>query len=189
MRRTLKIGIGAGTAAIIATMSAGVASATTSGPQTAGSAAAVTSVNKHITRAQAGRIARAAVPHSHVREIESDDLHGHPVWKVQLGTPHGRVAVDVSKRTGRVTILRGHGGGGGHGDSVLASSVSPGSIASVVGGTGRQAADDHGRDARDNDGAREERGDARDDGRGDRNDHDRGGRHGHDHGRGDGSGR
>jgi hypothetical protein len=204
MRRTLKIGIGAGTAALIATMSAGVASATTNGSQTAGSAATMTSVNKHITRAQAGRIARAAVPHSHVREIESDDLNGQQVWKVQLGTPHGRVVVDVNKRTGKVTILhgrRGHGGGG-HDESVLASSVSPGSIAGL-GGASRTLADDHGRDARDNDGAREVRDndgarDVRDnDGARDARDHDarghdRGDDRGHDrgHDRGDdGSGR
>ncbi len=190
MRRTLKIGIGAGTAAIIATMSAGVASATTGGLQAAGSAATMTSVNKHITRAQARHLARAAVPHSRVIEVQSDDLHDHPVWKVQLATPHGRVVVDVSKRTGKVTILRRHGGGGGHDDAVLATPAGPSSVASVVASMSRQVTDDHGRDARDHDGAREERGDRHDDGRGDRHDHDRGDRDGHDHDHGDdGSGR
>jgi Peptidase propeptide and YPEB domain len=190
MRRTLKIGIGAGTAAIIATMSAGVASATTGGLQAAGSAATMTSVNKHITRAQARHLARAAVPHSRVIEVQSDDLHDHPVWKVQLATRHGRVVVDVSKRTGKVTILRRHGGGGGHDDAVLATPAGPSSVASVVASMSRQVTDDRGRDARDNDGAREERGDRHDDGRGDRHDHDRGDRDGHDHDHGDdGSGR
>jgi hypothetical protein len=71
----------------------------------------------HVTRAQARHLARAAVPHSRVIEAESDDLHDRAVWKVQLATPHGRVVVDVDKRTGQVTIIRGHRHGGhGHGD-------------------------------------------------------------------------
>ena len=117
MRRTLNIGIGIGTAAIVATMAAGVASATTGGQQqAAGSVAAATSsVNRHITRAQARQIARAKVPHSRVIEVESDDLRGRAVWKVKLATRHGRVVVDVDKRTGKATIIR-HGGGGGHDD-------------------------------------------------------------------------
>jgi hypothetical protein len=65
MRRTLNIGIAVGTAAIVGTMAAGVASAATGGhQQAAGSAAAVSSVNRHITRTQARQIAMAKVPHS-----------------------------------------------------------------------------------------------------------------------------
>src|ERR1700726_678238 len=106
MRRTLTIaglGIGAGTLAVAATMAAGVASATP-GPASqaaapAAHAAAVVSVNKHITRAQAVRIAEAKVPHSRAIEVQSDDHHDRAVWKVTLATPHGRVVVDVDKRT------------------------------------------------------------------------------------------
>ena len=117
MRRTLNIGIGIGTAMIAATMAGGVASATTGGHQQAtGSVAAVSSASKHITRAQARHIARAKVPHSRVIEVESDDLHNRAVWKVKLATRHGRVVVDVDKRTGKATIIRHGGGGGGHDD-------------------------------------------------------------------------
>jgi Peptidase propeptide and YPEB domain len=117
LRKTLSIGIGAGVAALAATTAAGVASAATSGnaQTTTRSVAAMAAVNRHITRAQAGRIARARVPHSRVHEIESDDLHDRAVWKVQLSTPRGRVGVDVDKKTGRATIVRRGGGGGGHG--------------------------------------------------------------------------
>jgi Peptidase propeptide and YPEB domain len=108
MRRTLNIGIGLGTAAIVATMAAGVASATTAGHQQAAgpAAAAVSSVNRHITRAQARQIARAKVPHSRVIEIQSDDRHDRAVWKVELRTRRGPVVVDVDKRTGHAVIVR-----------------------------------------------------------------------------------
>ncbi|MGN6796441.1 MAG: PepSY domain-containing protein, partial [Streptosporangiaceae bacterium] len=105
MRKNIGIGIGAATAAIVLTTGAGAALATSGAHQQAAGKTAVTSVNKHITKAQAARIARAKVPHSHVIEIESDDLHNRPVWKVKLGTPHGRVVVDVDKRTGKATIV------------------------------------------------------------------------------------
>jgi type II secretory pathway component PulJ len=111
MRRTLNLGIGVGAVAAAVTMVAGVASATSGAPhQAARHAAAVEMVNKHITRAQAVRIAEAKVPNSRAIEVESDDLHDHPVWKVTLRTPHGRVIVDVDKRTGTATIVRGDDG-------------------------------------------------------------------------------
>jgi hypothetical protein len=166
MRRTLNLGIAAGAVAAAVTMVAGVASATSAAPhQAAGPAGAVVSVNKHITRAQAARIAKAKVPHSRVIEVESDDLHDRAVWKVTLATPHGRVVVDVDKRTGKATIV-GHGGSGGHGDAIVATSLS------TSGGPAAWT----GRDARDRDGDRRDRdhGDRRDGGHGDRRDHDRG---------------
>ena len=164
MRRTLNLGIGAGAVAAAVTMVAGVASATTAAPhQAAGPAAAVVSVNKHITRAQAARIAKAKVPHSRVIEIESDDLHDRAVWKVTLATSHGRVVVDVDKRTGKATIV-GHGGSGGHGDAIVATSLS------TSGGTAAWT----GRDAREGDRRDRDHGDRRDRGHGDRHDHDRG---------------
>jgi hypothetical protein len=150
-------------------MAAGVASATSGAHQQA-SGTAVASVNKHITRAQAKRIAEAKVPHSRAIEVQSDDLHDRAVWKVTLSTPHGRVVVDVDKRTGKATIVR-HGNGGGHDDAVMATSL----------GTGSGAVSSS-RDARDRDGAREEdRGDRRDRDHGDRRDRDHGDRRGHDH--------
>jgi Peptidase propeptide and YPEB domain len=173
MRRTLNIGIAVGTAAIVAAMAAGVASAATGGhQQAAGSAAAVSSVNRHITRTQARQIAMAKVPHSRVIEIHSDDRHDRAVWEVELAAPRGRVVVDVDKRTGNAVIVR-HGGGG-HDDAIAASPIASVSFASPAG-------DDRGRDARDHDGARQERGDRGDHGdRNDRGDH-RGDRHDHDH--------
>jgi hypothetical protein len=172
MRKTLTICIGAGAAAAAVALSAGASLAATAAPaQTAaGSIASVTTVNKHITRAQAAKIATALVPHSTVREIQSDDLHDRAVWKVQLATPHGRVVVDVDKKTGKATIVR-HGGG--HGD--LITTVT---IASHRGDArDHDAADDRGQDARDHDGGRDHG-----DHRGDRHDRDR-----HDHDRGDDS--
>jgi hypothetical protein len=177
MRKTLSIGVGVGVAALAATTAAGVASAATSGhaQASARSVAAVAAVNKHITRAQAGRIAVAKVPHSRVHEIESDDLHDRAVWKVQLSTPKGRVTVDVDKKTGKATIVR-RGGGGGHGDAIAAITMArPGLDA-----RDNDAADDRGQDVRDNDAADDRGQDARDnDGAGDRD------QHGDRHGRGD----
>ena len=116
MRKTVKIGAGLTSAAIVASMAAGVASAAASGqrPATA-SANVVAAASAHVTRAQARHLARAAVPHSRVIEVESDDLHDRAVWKVKLATPHGRVVADVDKKTGKVTIVHGHRHGGGHG--------------------------------------------------------------------------
>jgi hypothetical protein len=126
MRTSVKLGAGLTSAAIVASLAAGVATATVSGPQRAATAslAAATS-SAHITMKQARHLARAAVPHSRVIEIESDDFHDRAVWKVKLATPHGRVVVAVDKKTGKVTILHGHrhGGGGGH-DGVLLSARS-----------------------------------------------------------------
>ena len=194
MRNTLKFGIGMGTAAIIGLTSAGVAAATTGGQQATRSVAAVSAVNKHITRAEARQIARAKVPHSRVIEVESDDLHNRAVWKVTLATPHGRVVVDVDKRTGKATIVR-HGGGRDLAvtATALAGQRGMGSDDRSSAGDDRGAdsvADDHGRDARDHDGAREDRGERQDRGdRGDRRDDGRGdqqGRGQHDGGQHDG---
>ncbi len=196
MRKTLKLGIGAGAVAAAVTMVAGVASATSGAPhQAASPAAAVALVNKHITRAQAVRIAEAKVPHSRAIEVESDDLHDRAVWKVTLRTPHGRVIVDVDERTGKATIVRRDDGG--HGDAARATSLSAsrsvrGSAAAsgpAASGSADGSASWAGRDLRDNDGARHELGDQQDRDHGDQHGdrHDRGDRHddGHDQRDGD----
>src|SRR5215467_5527722 len=155
MRNNIGIGIGAATVAIALATGAGAALAASGGQQQASGATAVAAVNKHITKAQAARIAKAKVPHSHVIEIESDDLHNRPVWKVKLGTPHGRVIVDVDKRTGKATIVRRDSGG--HDDAAGATALS----------SARSGSDS----ARD---AREDRGDVRREDRSeDRRDHGR----------------
>lgn len=106
MRKTVKIGAGLTSAAIVASMAAGVVSASASGQHSAAAATtAISAASHHVTRAQARHLARGAVPHSRVIEVESEDLHHRVVWKVQLTTPHGRVVVDVDKRSGKVTIL------------------------------------------------------------------------------------
>jgi hypothetical protein len=174
MRKAASIGIGAGAAAIVA-MSAGVAAAAATGGQQAGgsaAASALSSVNKHITRHQAAVIAREKVPHSKVIEIESDDLHDRQVWKVRLHTAHGRVIVDVDKKTGHATIIR-RGGHRGPGAAGL-----PGGDRATALVAGAAARDDHGRDARDEDAA-EHRGDRAGESGDDRG-HD--GRHHHRHG-------
>jgi hypothetical protein len=207
LRKSLSIGIGASVVALAATTAAGVASAATSthAQTAASSAAAVSAVNRHITRAQAGRIAMAKVPHSRVHEIESDDLHDRAVWKVQLSTPHGRVVVDVDKKTGRATIVRG-GRGGGNGQA-MATTVSVrqghgtrandarGNDALANGALANDARDNRGQDARDNDAADDRGQDAKDNDaaqdrgqrHGDRHDGDRRGHDhdGHDHDGGD----
>ncbi len=115
MRRTLSIAIGAGAAAAAITMVAGVASAAPGAPhQATAPAVTATAVAKHVTKAQAVRIAEAKVPHSRAIEVQSDDLHDRAVWQVTLTTPHGRVVVDVGKRTGKAPIVRHGGSGGGH---------------------------------------------------------------------------
>ncbi len=158
MSRKLNIGIGAATAAIAATMAIGVASAAAGGQPAAGSAAAVSSVTRHITKAEARRIALATVPHSRLIEVESDDLHDRAVWKVKLATPHGRVVIDVDKRTGKATIAA-RGGGGGHDEAAAVSRIASAGQAAEA-GDDRGAdlvADDCGQDVRDNDGVREDR--------------------------------
>jgi peptidase YpeB-like protein len=153
VKRTLNAGIGAGALAIAITTGAGVASAVSSHPAASQRQAAITAVNKHITRAQARRIAEAKVPGSRAIEVESDDLHDRAVWKVTLTTGHGRVVVDVDKRTGKATIVRS-GGSGGHGDSATAASLGTAGAAVTSGGrrdgNGREdRGDDHGRHGRD----------------------------------------
>lgn len=169
MRKNIGIGIGAAAAAIALTTGAGAALAASGGHQQAAGGTAVAAVNKHITKAQAARIAKAKVPHSRVIEIESDDLHNRPVWKVKLATLHGRVTVDVDKRTGKATIVRRDSGG--HDDAAGAMALSS-----------HRSGSDSARDARED--VRGDRGDVRrEDRREDRRDHgrhDRDDRSGHD---------
>src|SRR5262245_34971613 len=115
MRKAASVGIGLSTVAVVAAVSAGVATASTATPGQSASTAAASVAVHHVTRARAAAIAKAKVPHSKVIEIESEEHHDRRVWQVQLSTPHGRVVVDVDKRTGKATIVRR---GGGHGDSV-----------------------------------------------------------------------
>lgn len=111
MRNKIVIGLGATTAVLALSTGASAALAASVAPH---QQARVTTAAAHqkITKAQARQIALKKVPHSHVIEIESDDRHDRAVWKVTLGTKHGRVIVDVDKKTGKATIVRK---GGGHG--------------------------------------------------------------------------
>lgn len=165
MRKKIVIGLGATTAVIA--LSTGISGALAASVGHEQTHAATAAAHKKITKAEARQIAKAKVPHSHVIEIESDDRHDRAVWKVTLATPHGRVIVDVDKKTGKATIVH-HGGDGGHGDGVSARALS----------AHRSSGSDSARDAR------EDRAEHRGDDRGDRRDHDgrhhRGDRHGHD---------
>lgn len=55
-----------------------------------------------VSREQAVAIARAHVGSGTVRDVESDDVHDRPAWKVEFDTDGGRRDVDVDKATGRV---------------------------------------------------------------------------------------
>src|SRR5262249_42831935 len=149
------IGIGAATAAIALSMGASAALAAFGGQQQAGTTAAA-AAHRNITKAQARQIAKAKVPHSRVIEIESDDLRNRPVWEVKLAAPHGRIIVDVDKKTGRATIVHRDG----HGDAADAMALS----------SHRLAGTDSARDARED--AREDRGEDRREVRGARHDRD-----------------
>jgi hypothetical protein len=169
MRKKIVIGLGAATAVATLSMGVGAALAAPAGPLQ-GVHTTIAAAHKKITRAEAKQIAKAKVPHSHVIEIESDDHHDRAVWKVTLGTPKGRVIVDVDKKTGKATIIHKSGGQGpgGHDNSVGAMALSD----------HRSSGHDSARDAR------EDRGEDRRDDRGaDRRDHDGRGHHGdrHDH--------
>jgi hypothetical protein len=154
MRKKIVIGLGATTAVIALSMGISGALAASVGHEQAHAVTAA--AHQKITKAEARQIAKAKVPHSHVIEIESDDRHDRAVWKVTLATPHGRVIVDVDKKTGKATIVH-HGGG--HGDGVSARALSE----------HRSSGSDSALDAR------EDRGEHRGGDRGDRRDHD--GRH------------
>ncbi len=178
MRKKIVIGLGATTAVIA--LSTGISGALAASVGHEQAHAVTAAAHKKITKAEARQIAKAKVPHSHVIEIESDDLHDRAVWKVQLATPHGRVIVDVDKKTGKATIVHhgdGHGDDG-HGDGVSAMALSE----------HRSSGSDSARDAREDRGEHrrgDDRGDRRDhDGRQHRGDHDgdrhRGDRHDHD---------
>ncbi|HET9897650.1 MAG TPA: PepSY domain-containing protein [Streptosporangiaceae bacterium] len=103
MRKMIGVGVGAAAVAMTLGTAAGVASASSSHQATN---FATVMASKHITKAQAKKIAEAKVPHSKAIEVESDDLHDVAVWKVTLAVPHGRVIVDVNKRTGKATIVK-----------------------------------------------------------------------------------
>jgi hypothetical protein len=164
MRNKIVIGLGATTAAVALTTGAltgGAALAASAAPHQQAHVASAAAAHK-ITKAQARQIALKKVPHSRVIEIESDDRHDRAVWKVTLATKHGRVIVDVDKKTGKATIVRHSGhGDGGHGDSAGARALSE----------HRTSGHDSARDAR------EDRGEHRRDDRGDRRHHE--GRHHH----------
>jgi hypothetical protein len=156
MRKKIVIGLGATTAVIA--LSTGISGALAASVGHEQAHAVTAAAHQKITKAEARQIAKAKVPHSHVIEIESDDQHDRAVWKVTLATSHGRVIVDVDKKTGKATIVH-HGGG--HGDGVSAMALS----------AHRSSGSDSARDAR------EDRGEHRRDDRGDRH---RGDRHDHD---------
>ena len=77
----------------------------------------------------------------------------------------------VDKRTGKATVLRRGGSGGGHDDAIVATRLGASSAAACR-NAGTGAVTERARDARDHDGAREDH----------HGQHDRGGRHDHDRG-------
>jgi hypothetical protein len=100
MRKSVVFAIGA--AAIVVAVASGVAA--TAAPRIAegGGPVPSASTGSRVSVADAKQIALAAVPGSMVIQVESDDVHDRPVWKVVLATPNGRVAVSIDAATGQV---------------------------------------------------------------------------------------
>jgi hypothetical protein len=100
MRKSVVIAIGA--AAIFVAVASGVAA--TAAPRIAegGGPVPSTSAGPRISVADAKQIALAAVPGGTVIQVESDDVHDRPVWKVVVATPNGRAAVSIDAATGQV---------------------------------------------------------------------------------------
>lgn len=99
MRTSVVIAIGA--AAIAVAVASGVAAAAAPRIEGGGPVPS-TSAGPSVSVADAKQIALAAVPGSTVIQVESDDEHDRPVWKVVLATPNGRVAVSIDAATGEV---------------------------------------------------------------------------------------
>jgi hypothetical protein len=100
MRKSVVIAIGA--AAIVVAVVSGVAATAAPRITEGGGPVPSSSARPSVSVADAKQIALAAVPGSTVIQVESDDVHDRPVWKVVLATPNGRVAVSIDAATGQV---------------------------------------------------------------------------------------
>jgi hypothetical protein len=188
MRKALGIGIGVTALATLAL--GGVTVAAAAGPAGDSRPVAVSATSK-VDRAQARRLAEAAVPGGRVVQVESDDAADRPVWKATVDGPGGRVSVWIDAMTGVVSVGNRPDGSaampgvGGPDDGAAAPSSGPDDAT--------RGGDDHGRpsgsDDRSSGGEDRRDGSGRDDGsRDDRNGDDQGrggsGRGGHDDGPG-----
>jgi len=103
MRKSVGLGIGRASAAVLAV--AGIASANAaSGSGVSTSAHQTTLVSTVISQADAEGIAQAAVPSSTVTESRLDTDNGRTVWNVYLSTPAGELEVKVDAQTGAIRI-------------------------------------------------------------------------------------
>jgi hypothetical protein len=106
MRKALGIGIGVTLLASLAWGGISVASAAAPAndgwsavPATPSTRATVAGVNV----VEARRLAEAAVPGGHVVQIESGDQADHPIWKLTVDRPAGRIIMMVDVASGVVT--------------------------------------------------------------------------------------
>jgi hypothetical protein len=103
MRKSVGLGIGLASVAILAV--AGIASANAAtGSGVAPASRQTTMASTVVSQADAERIAQAAVPNSTVTESRLDTDNGRTVWNVHLSTPTGEVDVKVDAQTGAVRI-------------------------------------------------------------------------------------
>jgi hypothetical protein len=56
----------------------------------------------HVSLDAAKQMALSVVPGGTVIQVESDDVHDRPVWKVIVAAPTGRVVVSIDAATGQV---------------------------------------------------------------------------------------
>jgi hypothetical protein len=138
MRKSVGLGIGLASVAILAV--AGIASAnaaTGSGTVPPSRQSATSTV---ISQADAERIAQAAVPDSTVRQSRLDTDNGRTVWNVHLSTPTGDLEVKVDAQTGAVRVDDDQAGAG-------ATATSDDNDGDDDAGPNHDGTDDHGNDS------------------------------------------
>ncbi len=114
MRKSVMIGVGVTSAAAV--LAAGLAACGTTRSPGPGSPSAIPSATTTapatptptataaVSRADAERLAVAAVPGGRVTETRLDTDNGRTVWNVHLSTPTGEVEVKVDAKTGAVHV-------------------------------------------------------------------------------------
>jgi hypothetical protein len=102
MRKSVGLGIGLASVAVLA--AAGIASANAIAGSGATPDRPTNMTSTLISQGDAERIAEAAVPDSSVTESRLDTDHGRTVWNVHLSTPTGEVEAKVDAQSGAVRI-------------------------------------------------------------------------------------
>lgn len=103
MRKSVMIGIGLASATVIGVAWIASANAAT-GSVTGTPRQQATTTTTTVSKADAERIALAAVQGSTVVETRLDSDNGRTLWNVHLSTPGGTVEVKVDTQTGTVRL-------------------------------------------------------------------------------------